>query len=183
MKLLIAAALLFSGADDGWVTWRVEAGEDVGYWCCATWSAGKATSTSCQLDGGGLNINNDSPAIQSTGEMQIYVKLENGRASQIRALSPQCPIETEASINDLGLIATDESLDWLNRQVGDSRRVSSDALLAISAHDSPRAVEMLVRAVENRELRQKVREEALFWLVNSGSDEAFEYLDRLLSSR
>ena len=183
MKLLIAAALLFGGADDGWVTWRVEAGEDLGYWCCATWSAGRATPASCQLDGGGLNINNDNPTIRSTGEMQIYVKLEDGKAKRIRALSPQCPIETEESIKDLGLIATDESLDWLSEQVGDDRRASSDALLAISAHESPRAVEMLVRAIENRDLRKKVREEALFWLVTSGSDEAYEYLDRLLSSR
>ena len=183
MKLLLAAALLFSGADDGWVTWRVETNQEVGYWCCVTWSAGQAVSKSCQLDGGGLNINNNKPTIRSTGEMQIYVKLQGGRATHIRTLSPQCPVETEAGIRDLGLIATDESLDWLSNQVSGNRRVSSDALLAISAHESPRAVEMLVSAIENRDLQKKVREEALFWLVTSGSDEAYAYLDRLLSSR
>ena len=183
MDFLIVAALLIGGADDGWVTWRVEAGEDVGYWCCATWSAGKATTTSCQLEGGGVNINNDDPSFQATGEMQVYVKLEDGEAVTIRTLSPQCPVETEGDIRDLGLVATDQSLEWLNDQVGDKRRLSSDALLAISAHEGAQAVQALVSAVENRALEMKVREQALFWLANSGSDEAYAYLDQLLTNR
>ena len=123
MKLLLTAALLFSGADEGWVTWRVEAGEDTGYWCCSTWSAGKATSTSCQLDGDGPNISHDDPTFQSTGEMQIFAKLADGKAVRIRALSPQCPVEAEKEIKDLGLLTTDESLAWLIDQVGDDRDV------------------------------------------------------------
>jgi hypothetical protein len=183
VKLLLALALVFGSTDDGWVTWRVEAGQDVGHWCCSTWSAGKATSTACRLDGGGLTMNSDDPGFQSTGEMQIYVKLENGRATKIRTLSPQCPVESAAAVRDLGLLDADESLDWLQQQVGANARLSSDALLAISAHRSPQAVQRLVAAIENPDLGKKVREEALFWLVNQGSDEAYAWLDQLLTRR
>ena len=183
MKLLIALALVFGGTDDGWVTWRVEAGQDVGHWCCSTWSAGKATSTTCRLDGGGLTMSSGDPGFQPTGEMQIYVKLEGGRATKIRTLSPQCPVEASNDISDLGLVETSDSLDWLGAHVGDNARLSSEALLAISAHAGPEATQWLVTAIENRELSRKLREEALFWLVNSGSDEAYAWLDRLLTSR
>ena len=183
MKLLLALALVFGGTDDGWVTWRVEAGQDVGNWCCSTRSAGKASRATCRLDGGGLTMSSGDPSFQATGEMQIYVKLVGGRATKIRTLSPQCPVETSDGISDLGLVETSDSLDWLGAYVGDTARLSSEALLAISAHEGSEATRILVGAIENRELGQKVREEALFWLVNSGSDEAYAWLDRLLIRR
>lgn len=183
MKLLLALALVFTGSEDGWVTWRVESTDHPGYWCCATWSAGKATPTTCELDSRGIRISSDHPVFEPSGEMQIYVKLEGGKARRIRTLSPQCPVEADGDINDLGTVATDDSLDWLIAQIGDDTRTASDALLAISAHAGPRAIETLVSAIENRAFARKVREEALFWLVNSGSDEAYEYLDRLLTAR
>ena len=183
MKLLLAAVLLFGSTDDGWVTWRVEAGDNVGNWCCSTWSAGKAVATTCHLDGGSLTLNHADPTFRPTGEIQIYAKLADGRATRIRALSPQCPVELPGDITDLGLVETRASLDWLNDQVGANPDLSSDALLAISAHAGPDAVALLVAAIENRQLRKKVREEALLWLVHSGSEEAYAYLDRLLSRR
>jgi hypothetical protein len=178
---LIGAELNGLGAD-GWYTWRVDAAEGHGNWCCVTWNAGKATSRACDLDGRGLSINKDDSRPGTTGEIQIYAWIESGKARRIRALSPQCPVNTTQGITDLGRIDTDDSLDWLSARVGRDSDITSDSLLAISAHAGKRAVDTLVGVLENRQLNRKVRQEALFWLVQSDTDEAFDYLDRLFSN-
>jgi hypothetical protein len=54
--------------------------------------------------------------------------------------------------------------------------------MAIALHPGNRSVETLAAIVKNGTDR-KIREEALFWLGQSGSDAAFDVFDRLLSGR
>jgi hypothetical protein len=61
--------------------------------------------------------------------------------------------------------------------------VSEDAIAAISMHVGDEAFTALTTLVEDRNSSRKLREQALFWLAQSNSDEAFSYLDRLLSKR
>jgi hypothetical protein len=42
---------------------------------------------------------------------------------------------------------------------------------------------LLLEIVQAGNIDMDVREDALFWLVHTGSNETFEYVDRLLSSR
>jgi hypothetical protein len=56
-----------------------------------------------------------------------------------------------------------------------------DAIFAMSQLQGERAVDALFAVLRNRQLPQGVREQALFWLAQSDSDRAFEYLDRLLA--
>jgi hypothetical protein len=81
------------------------------------------------------------------------VRLENGKPKNIGVLSSNCPVTTEATVTDHGLIPETENIDWFRS------------------------------IIEDRGIANDVREEALFSLVISSSDAAYAYLDKLLSSR
>ena len=112
--------------------------------------------------------------------MQIYAKLVRGEVRSIRTLSPTCPVTADSEIRDLGFIDTNDSLDWLSTQLTSTS--SDDALMAISVHDGRRPVQMLIDIVKDQHGEPDLREHALFWLVQSNSDLAYDYLDRLLTS-
>ena len=131
---LIAIALLGSPSPatastfdqaDGWYKWRVDSPMNRGHSCC-----------------------NDS-----SGELTIYVRSENGNPVRIRAFDSDCGKAPEETVADLGHVPLERS----------------DALF--------------LEIVQARDADMAVREEALFWLVHTGSDATFEYVDRLLSSR
>ena len=88
-----------------------------------------------------------------SGELAIYVKSEDGGPVSIRAYNTSCDKGPDENITDLGALSL----------------AQSDALL--------------LEIVQAGKIDMDVREDALFWLVHTGSDETFEYLDRLLSSR
>jgi hypothetical protein len=67
----------------------------------------------------------------------------------------------------------------LNDQDDDVRE---EAVFALSQLPEDRAVPALVDLIENRSLDMDIRENALFWLAQSESDEAFAYVDGILSS-
>ena len=131
---LIAIALLGSPSPatastfdqaDGWYKWRIDSPMNRSNSCC----------------------NN------SSGELTIYVRSENGNPVRIRAFDSDCGKAPEETVADLGHVPLERS----------------DALFL-----------EIVQAVD---ADMDVREEALFWLVHTGSDATFEYVDQLLSSR
>jgi hypothetical protein len=88
-----------------------------------------------------------------SGELAIYVRSSNGGPVRIRAYDANCDKGPEENVTDLGTLSL----------------AQSDALL--------------LEIVQARNIDMDVREDALFWLVHTGSDETFEYVDHLLSSR
>ena len=74
--------------------------------------------------------------------------------------------ESEAAIGHA--IAHDKSSD-----------VREEAVFALSQLPEERAVKALASVLEDRSLDRDIREQALFWLAQSESDEAFAYVDRL----
>lgn len=88
-----------------------------------------------------------------SGELAIYVRSSNGGPVRIRAYDANCDKGPEENVTDLGTLSL----------------AQSDALL--------------LEIVQARNIDMDVREDALFWLVHTGSDETFEYIDQLLSSR
>lgn len=58
-----------------------------------------------------------------------------------------------------------------------------DAVFALSQLPDERAVSSLVKIVHDVRMEQEMREQALFWLVQSDADEAYETIDALLSKR
>lgn len=76
--------------------------------------------------------------------------------------------ESEAAIRGALLNDTDED-------------VREEAVFALSQLPEGRAVKALAAVIEDRQLGIDIRERALFWLAQTESEEAFEYIDRLLS--
>jgi len=115
------------------------------------------------------------------GELQIYVSMDLGKPVKLRLRGDSvCSGHFEVEATDLGLIEVDQSIDWLRRYTKPRSKLGSEALMAISLHSGDRPVAILADIIKS-ETDRKIREEALFWLVQSDSYEAFAVLDRLLS--
>jgi len=181
--LLLAAIYSESAAapnfdTDGWHTWRVQSVDD-SVRCCGIWTSGKLTSSGCNLDSGrSTRICND---LATSDEVQVYVKSESGKVVEIRAFSPQCPVESEHGIRDLGLVANAESVAWLTPYIRSDSELGEGAIAAIAAHAGPEAFAALRTLLEDRRLDMGVREQALFWMVHGGSDAAFDYVETLIT--
>lgn len=76
--------------------------------------------------------------------------------------------ESEAAIRRALLDDTDEG-------------VREEAVFALSQLPEDRAIKALATVLEDRQLGMDIREKALFWLAQTESEEAFEYIDQLLS--
>jgi HEAT repeat protein len=59
--------------------------------------------------------------------------------------------------------------------------VREEAVFALSELPGERGVDALFAVLGDRQIKREVRERALFWLAQSDSERAFEYLDRLLA--
>ena len=76
-----------------------------------------------------------------------------------------------------------ESEAEITRAIREDRSsdVRDEGVFALSQLPDQRAVSALVSILEDRRFDMDVREQALFWLAQADSDEAFEYLDAILS--
>jgi hypothetical protein len=172
------AAGLQENMNDGWHAWRVASSNPQAIRCCYSWSVGRPTLKTCDLDRhNGMSIV-AGEASQDSDETQIYAYFRSGKATRITALSSQCPVRSAENINDLGLVDAGESVLWLNAYVSGDDKLSEDALAAIAAHDG--GLSALIDVVENRRLPMELREQSLFWMAQSDDDEAFDYVERLL---
>lgn len=117
-------------------------------------------------------------------EEQFYVLMKSGEPREIEIAGHWCngwqlSDQRYSEAVDLGLLEADPSIDWFEQYIGKRSDLSSDALAAISMHDGNRALKILIDIVES-DAHIDVREEAVFWMAQSRSEVAFDYLDRLL---
>jgi hypothetical protein len=68
-------------------------------------------------------------------------------------------------------------------RIDPSAGARENAVFALSQLPDERAVSSLVKIVHDARMEREIREQALFWLVQSDSDEAYETIDALLSKR
>ena len=175
------AAEIDASLVDGWNAWRVAAATDSTR-CCYSWSVGRPMPKTCDLDGErSIALRHGDRRLSTNREVQIYVRVSGGEADRIVALSPQCPIAADAAVNDLGIVNTSSSISWLERFVDSGNRLAEDSLDAIGAHQGSTPV--LIATAERRELPLKMREIAIYLMVQSESDDAFEYIARLVSEK
>ncbi len=139
--------------EDGWHTWQVEETDASSEMCCFSWEHGKVTRKGCNLDGRNMSFSSDGDCAAAPAHLQIYARFSHGKPVQIHVFSSNCPVSSEKEIADLGKVTAAENLTWFRG------------------------------IIEDRQLGRKLREEALFALVMSGSDAAYDYLDGLLSRR
>ncbi len=123
------------------------------------------------------------PSIEIPGEERINVLMRSGEPTAIEVPGRWCNnAPHDGEVTDLGLVGADESIDWLQQYIGPRSDLSSDALAAISRHAGERPLKILIDIVES-DADHELREEAVFWMVLSESDGAFEYIDRLLTKK
>lgn len=167
-------------ASDGWYTWRVDAVDDAGDWCCFSYNSGNVREAGCSLDNAdrnyGISRNAEMPVQPHSGELQIYARFDGEAITQLRALSPWCGVESATPWNDLGKVTAVQSIGWLSDNVGSKRSLQDARLMAIAAHAGDESRQILVataRAPGNRQLR----EQAIFWM---GQLRVVETRDELL---
>ncbi len=149
-----ASAAEFLTADSkGWHTWQVDEPSAITQMCCFSWKNGSTPRAGCNLDGHNIGFSDSGDCAVKPGTMQVYVYLLDGAPKDIRVLSSNCPVSTQSGLVDHGKMSAGDNLNWF-RSVIEDKTLSGDA-----------------------------REEALFGLVQSGSDAAYDYLDKLLSHR
>ncbi len=178
-----SAAGFAAPTDDGWHVWHVQGAAGGANACCYRWRGSNISTQGCDLDGrhgdsislGDCDIDGD--------QVSVYVRIDVGRVTRIRALTANCPVTTRTAVNNMGEVNNNASVAWLLKQVDADSRLIDDALAAISAHAGDDAFVALTALLEDRNRRQKTREKALFWLAQSESEQAFNYLDDLLSSK
>ena len=146
-----AKADILSAGADGWHTWQVDEPGVSSEMCCFSWNRGNKSRKGCNLDGHSIAFSDSGDCAVAPGTIQVYVRFDNGEPKDIRVLSSNCPVSTESEVADHGLVSAGESLAWFQS------------------------------IIENRQLDMDIREEALFGLVQSESDAAFDYLDSLLT--
>ena len=177
------AGALAADLADGWHSWEVPTGTSGRRACCHNVHGGKVGTTGCRLGGGSGGVTIDSDCEPASDLLRVYVFVADGDVAEIRALSAGCPVEAASPVRDLGRPPVADSIAWLDRHAVAGSGLADDAVVAIALHDDAAAFAALKGMVEDPRRGMDVREQALFWLAHSDNDEAFRYLDRLLSSR
>lgn len=164
---------------DGWYTWQVAAVDDAPAWCCYAWNHDGPGSAACRLDGSrsGYAVCRDGQTLD--GNVRLYARIESGKATKLRVLSPGCPVESRTAVTDLGEIDVRESFDWLRGLAGSYSPVSEDALAAIAMHRGDVPLRFLVDTA-SRGGDEDLRENAIFWLGQVRISEASSDIERLM---
>ena len=138
---------------DGWHSWQVDEPGASSEMCCFTWKRGDKSRQGCNLDGDRISFSNNGDCSAAPGTLQVYVRINKGEPEDIYVLSSNCPVSMESEVSDHGLVSVADNIDWFRS------------------------------IIENNQLSIDIREEALFGLVQSESDAAFDYIDSLLTQR
>jgi len=173
------AATLPGAGTDGWYSWRVDVVEAAPELCCFSWNNGVATKKRCNLDRrhGGFNTTDKNPF--PSDEVQIYAMMRAGVPTKIRVLSSQCPVTTDSAISDLGSVAADQSVDWLQRQFSLPSELSTEAVTAVALHAGDGARQLLVDTARSDE-NEENRESAIFWMAQARIDETAAEIQRIM---
>ena len=121
--------------------------------CCYGWRSGKVAKGGCRIDRNSVSVASNGDCAAGPGAAQVYVRMSEGAPVSVWVFSSACPVTAEGTIQDHGTVRASDSVDWFRS------------------------------VIESRDVEQDVREKALFALVQTESDAAFRYLDRLLTER
>lgn len=148
-----AAADLDIASVEGWHTWQTHETAAASELCCFTWRRGVQSQKGCNLDGGRNSYGNMGDCAAEPGRIQFYTLIKDGKPSKILAISSNCPVTSSARVKDHGIVTAADNIAWFRS------------------------------VIEDKSLGQVIKEQALFGLVQSESDAAFDYIDSLLSQR
>lgn len=173
VNLLFSAALLlatnFMPAGAEWVGWTIPSPRDVRVHGDRCWVGHRSS---------GLTISDDD--VEGAGTIQLVARVENGAVRRIEMFDPSCKVQArEGSIRWLTDVDPGESVSFLSSQALRTEHDPSSLLAAIAMHDHPSAEPELER-LAGPNVRDKVREDAVFWLGQRGGERGYRFLADLL---
>jgi hypothetical protein len=148
-----SSAAVLSLESDGWHSWSIDESGTSSAMCCFSSKGSSGKARGCDLDGRNMSFTDGGDCAAEPGMVTVYVRMNDGDVQDIRVLSANCPVNTASEISDHGQVTMESNLRWFRSVIEDEGQNSG------------------------------VREEALFGLVQSQSDAAYDYLDSLLSKR
>jgi len=168
-------------ASDGLVAYSVPMVEGVQAPCCFTIHGKRVTQKGCNLDGREANFNiidDDVGKAAFDDTITVYLRVEKGQISRVRALGASCPIETAREVRWIESVDPASSIAMLSSLVDRNPTGDPDdhGLDALAYHAGAAATRSLA-AHADRSHRMKVREQALFWLGQTRGVEGADIIE------
>ena len=113
---------------------------------------------------------------QSRAANRVDALIRQGREDHV----PEVRSQAWFWLAQTGASESETAILWAIANDPDDR-VREEAVFAMSQLPGERGVDALFAVLGDGQMHREVREQALFWLAQSDSDRAFEYLDRLLA--
>jgi hypothetical protein len=192
-RIAAIAALAFAGAhavgnelesrvtgSDGLVAYRVPMVDGVEGPCCYTIHGNAATRRGCNLDGRGLSVVTDDDDRKAVlyDTLTVYLRVENGLISRVRALAASCPVQTASTVRWIDSVDPASSIAMLSSLVDRNSTGDPDdhGLEALAYHAGAAATRSLALHAERSHLTEE-REQALFWLGQTRGVEGADVIE------
>ena len=116
-------------------------------------------------------------ALEPPTELRVLARIENGAVTRLRAVTPDCDIDTTgATLVWLSNVTPEESVTWLSSLVSQAasgtdaaNHVTQPALGALALHAADAATTPLIGFARSHPV-PRVRGQALFWLAQRAGD-------------
>lgn len=181
------AAALSTLSSDGrdWLAWTVPGAAALGDTCCfrRNWR-----ERGCVLDGKdhGTGTTSNGPKAGPGNDLVVLVEIDHGRPRRLRAVADSCPIDGAGRrVVALDGVDPERSLALLESWARDPR-VSEDAadpaLAGMAYHGHASVVPRLERLALDRKIDSEIRNNALFWMAQTGAPGVATRLLELIAS-
>ena len=166
------------GSDPLWVGYSVPMVTGMGNVCCHSFDKVVRKEKVCRLEGKSNGWSSDRDRPRAEQALTVLLRFENGRLSQLRGYSADCPLDAgDRRFVWLGSVEPEHSVAYLAGQAraGGEHRHSEDALPVLALHRDPKA-DAALEALAAPGTRAKLREEALFWLGQTRGERGARFL-------
>jgi HEAT repeat protein/PBS lyase HEAT-like repeat-containing protein len=168
-------------ASDGLVAYSVPMVDGVQAPCCYMIHGSSVMRKGCNLDGrgGSFTIVDDDRKAAFDDTLTVYLRVEQGRISRVRALGSSCPVQTTSTVRWIDSVDPATSIAMLSSLVDRNATGDPDdhGLDALAYHAGTAATRALAVHAQPSH-RGKEREQALFWLGQARGVEGADVIER-----
>lgn len=177
----IVKELSTAGAKPTWLAYAAP-GRNKGHMCCYELRGSRVSCPGCVLEGDhhftSTVARGASVPLESRGDIRVLYRIANGRVSDVRVYSADCPLDADGRpVLWLEGVTSTESLAQLRSLVPS---LDDDALSAIAQHADPAADGLLVEFARDGKSGE-LRSQALLWLAQVASGKAVGAIDRAIA--
>jgi hypothetical protein len=169
-----AAAAGLDPPRNGWASWEIPAVANAPAWCCFESDGSPAGKPLCKLDDQNHSYGSRDEA--TTDSVRIYARFAEGKLERLRALSADCPVQSNGEIRQLSPTER-ASVEWLAGQLAEDanapRRARGELMATLAVHRTRLAYDILARTAR-QDVRLEQRKNAVFWLAHLRGREGAE---------